>query len=282
MNEVRVIALNIYPVKGCRRIELTEAVVATAGLAASGAGDREWMVVDAQARFITQREFPKLALIRVTATGDALCLAASSASCTMAIPLVRKRSAAREVLVWNSHVRGFDEGDAAAAWLTDYLGVGARLVRFDRTLPRPCNPPFAGDSGAHALFSDGYPFLVIGEASLADLNSRLTARGSAALPMDRFRPNIVLDGLDPYAEDHVDTIETGGIVLRLVKPCTRCQVTTTDQDSTAVGVEPLRTLGEYRMDHGLGGVTFGMNAVLIEGEGRTLSCGATARVSYRF
>ena len=141
---------------------------------------------------------------------------------------------------------------------------------------------FAGDSGAHTLFADGYPVLVIGEASLADLNTRLAARSHPALPMNRFRPNLVLRGLPPFAEDHLDTIVAGDAVLRVVKPCVRCQVTTTDQDSAQVGMEPLRTLGEYRMSERAGGVTFGMNAIVIAGAESPLTTGAAARADYRF
>ena len=286
MNEVRLAALNIYPVKGCRGIALAEALAATTGLCASGTADREWMVVDANACFVTQRQCPRLALVDAATDGDTLWLSApqeGTGVAPLAIPLARARTAAGQVQVWDSRVRGHDEGNAAAAWFTKFLGTEVRLVRFDREMRRHCNPEFAGDSGAHTMFSDGYPFLVAGQASLDDLNSRLSARGAAALPMNRFRPNIVLEGLDAFAEDHIDTIESGGVILRLVKPCVRCRVTTTDQESTAaVGVEPLRTLGEYRMDERMGGVTFGMNAVVIEGSARTLVRGMPVRVEYRF
>ena len=286
MNDVRIAELNIYPVKGCRGIGVADAAVATSGLFTPTVADREWMIVDANARFVTQRQFPRLALVHVAASHDTLWLTdprGGSDEPPLAIPTTRARSGARDVQVWDSHVRGVDEGDAAASWLTRYLGTEARLVRFDREMRRFCNPEFAGESGAHTLFSDGYPLLVIGQASLADLNTRLSNRGAESLPMNRFRPNIVLDGLDAFAEDHIDTIEAGGVTLRLVKPCVRCQVTTTDQDSTAgVGIEPLRTLGEYRMDERMGGVTFGMNAIVAADAGRTIACGMPARVEYRF
>jgi uncharacterized protein len=277
-----VAALNIYPVKGCGGIDLSAAIVTATGLAASGAGDREWMIIDREARFVTQRQMPRLALLRIAVTGDALVLTAPPSAARLTVPLSGNRAAPHAVQVWESHVRGCDEGDVAAAWLTDYLGIEVRLVRFDRTVRRDCNPEYAGDSGAHTMFADGYPYLVIGSASLAELNARLAARGEGALPMNRFRPNIVLDGLDAFAEDYVDTIDVEGTVLRLVKPCTRCQVTTTDQVTAIVGVEPLQTLGEYRMNEQLGGVTFGMNAVAIGGTGRTIARGAQIRVSYRF
>jgi uncharacterized protein YcbX len=188
----------------------------------------------------------------------------------------------REVVVWRSRVPAFDEGDAAARWLSSVLGADVRLVRFDSSHERLCNPVFAGDSGAHTAFADGYPMLVIGDASLAELNGRLTAGGSEALPMNRFRPNIVLSGLEAYDEDHIDTLEADGVKLKLVKPCTRCQITTTDQISAAVGAEPLQTLRSYRMNERLGGVTFGMNAIVVAGVGHPLSVGADVEASLAF
>src|SRR4029450_6915838 len=118
--------------------------------------------------------------------------------------------------------------------------------------------------------------------SLDHLNERLAARGHPALPMNRFRPNGVLSGLDAFAGDHIGTMAVGEVVLGLVKPCTRCQVTTTDQATARVGIEPLRTLGEFRMDAKLDGVTFGMNAIVIEGAGKRLRTGAPVSVDYRF
>ena len=157
----------------------------------------------------------------------------------------------RDVVVWHSRVRGLDAGDGPAQWLSSFLGVPHRILRFDRSHARRCNPEYAGDSGAHTMFADGYPLLVIGQSSLDDLNARLVAKGAEPLPMNRFRPNLVIAGLDPNAEDHLDTLESDGVTLRLVKPCVRCTVTTTDQASGRVGVEPLHTLSTYRRNDAL-------------------------------
>ncbi len=276
---VAVLSLHVYPVKGCGGIDVASAEVATTGLATGGVGDREWMVVDGHGRFVTQREHPQLALVATAVREGALTLAAPGRAPLVVAGAAR---AAREVVVWRSTVCGLDAGDAAAAWLSAHVGVDVRLVRFDRATTRPCNPEYAGDSGAHTLFADGYPLLVIGAASLADLNARMTARGFPALPMNRFRPNVVLAGLPAFDEDHLDTIAVGDVVLRCVKPCTRCRVTTTDQATAHVGEEPLRTLAGYRMDPRFDGVTFGMNAIVVAGAGSTLSAGAPARVDYRF
>jgi uncharacterized protein YcbX len=278
-------ALHIYPVKGCGGIALTRARVAARGLAAvsstAAVGDRQWMTVDADGRFVTQRECPRLALVATSVTPTALRLAAPGMP-ALDVPLDVDATIARDVVVWESRLKALDAGDAAAAWLSSVTGGDVRLVRFDPRARRLCNPLYAGDSGAHTGFADAYPLLVIGEASLADLNARLAAKGAAALPMNRFRPNIVLFGLDPFDEDHVDTISSDGVTLKLVKRCTRCQVTTTDQATAEVGMEPLATLGGYRMDAALEGVTFGMNAIIVAGEGRDLSIGADAHCRFAF
>ncbi len=259
---------------------LRRAEVAVTGLRSSGAGDREWMVVDASGRFLTQREHPRLALVDVAIEGRSLRLSAPAMpACEVA---VAAPGPSREVVVWRSQVLGTDAGEGAARWFSGWLGREVRLVRFDTARARECNREYAGDSGAHTMFADGYPILVANAASLADLNARLAARGHEALPMNRFRPNVVIEGLAAFDEDHIDTIAVGGVTLRLVKPCTRCQVTTIAQDTAEVGVEPLPTLGEFRMDPSVDGVTFGVNAIVVAGGGETIAAGAPAAVSYRF
>jgi uncharacterized protein len=239
------------------------------------------MVVDRRFRFVTQRERPRLALIETHALNGRLTLSAANAG-AIELPDSSKADSSHEVVVWQSKVRGFDAGDPAAQWISSVLGAELRIMRFDHSRPRMCNPDYAGDSGAHTMFSDGYPILVIGEASLADLNGRLRAKGADPLPMNRFRPNVVIDGLDPYEEDHLDTIESDGVILRLVKPCVRCKVTTTDQSSGRVGFEPLPTLSTYRRNDALAGVMFGMNAIVVEGQNRRLALQRTATVRHKF
>ena len=281
MTEATIASLHVYPVKGCRGLSPLSATVAVTGLVVDGVGDREWMVVDRDGRFLTQREMPRMALVGTAVAAGALELSVPSTT-PLRVPLAFPGASTRDVVVWRSAVRGLDMGDVAAGWLSAWLAADVRLVRIDRSDVRACNPEFVGDSGAHTLFADGYPVLVIGESSLSDLNGRLAARGHAALPMNRFRPNVVLRGLPPYAEDHLDTITAGDVVLKCVKPCVRCQVTTTDQESAQVGPEPLLSLGEYRMNEHLGGVTFGINAVVVAGTGSTLTQDAGASASYRF
>jgi len=271
-------ALAVYPVKGCRGLDLSRAQVTPTGLSSEGIRDREWMVVDPGGRFVTQRESPELAQVRTMARAGRLEILVPGH------PPVAPVAGAqvRDVEVWGSSVRGHDAGDPCAHALSKHLGRDVRVVRFDDRLPRPCNPDYVGTSGATTLFSDGYPVLVIGRASLDDLNARLSALGLPAMPMNRFRPNLVIEGLEAYDEDHLDTIVAGAVTLKLVKPCTRCEVTTTDQDTARRNLEPLRTLATYRRDDRLAGVTFGMNAIVAAGAGADLGVGDPADVTFRF
>jgi uncharacterized protein YcbX len=278
MTDVAIAALSLHPVKSCRAIAVERAEVATTGLRAEGVRDREWMVVDPQGRFVTQREMPRMALIEPVIAGGVLTLTVPG----FAPFVLHAQGDARDVVVWRSHVRGFDAGDAVAQALSTFLDAAVRLVRFDDGMPRPCSPDFVGASGATTLFADGYPLLVVGRASLDDLNTRLRARGFPPVPMNRFRPNVVVDGLAAGDEDHVDTLTFGDVELRLVKPCTRCAIITTDQATACRNLEPLRTLSTYRRDDRLAGVTFGMNAIVVGGAGATLAVGARGQAEFRF
>ena len=274
-----VAGLFVYPVKSCGGIALPAAAVTERGLL----HDREWMIVGAAgrpARFVTQREIPRLSLVRTALTDSSLVLSAPGMD-DLAIEFGRAGDRI-DATVWRDTVEAIDQGDAAAGWLSAFTGADLRFVRFDPDVRRPCNTAFAGDSGAHTGFADGYPLLVIGGASLDDLNARLSARGGMALPMNRFRPNLVLDGVEAYDEDHLATIRIAGVELRLVKPCVRCQITTTDQATALVGVEPLATLAGYRNNPRLGGVTFGMNAIVTAGAGAALGVGSPAEIDWAF
>ncbi len=264
--------LNIYPVKGCRGISLPVAMLTPTGLAF----DRHWMVVQPEGRFVTQRECPRLALVATTLDGNRLSLATAGLE---PLTLAEDPCGARvEVQVWGDRCIGIDEGDAAAAWFSRHLQRPVRLVRFDPARPRPGDPEFARDLPAFSEFSDGFAILVVAEASLADLNARL----ATPLPMNRFRPNIVIAGVEAFDEDRMTALTADAIELRLVKACTRCQVTTTDQATAQVSDEPLATLASFRMHAHLGGVTFGQNAVVASGAGRTLRVGQTLHEVWNF
>ena len=268
----RIAALSLYPVKSCRGIAVASVRVTERGLL----HDREWMIVDANGRFLSQREVPALALVRTALSADALELSDNAGS-RVAVPLDRPGTT-REVTVWRDTVPAIDQGSDVASWLSARLGRDVRLVRFDPAFRRACNRAYVGDSGAHTGFADAYPLLVISEASLADLNTRL----ASPLPMNRFRPNVVLGGCEAYDEDHIDTIGAGAIRMKLVKPCTRCQIPTTNQETAERGCEPLATLATYRMNAALDGVTFGVNAIVTDGFGGTLRTGALVQYSLRF
>ena len=265
-------ALFVYPIKSCRGLQRSAALVTERGLA----HDREWMIVDAAGRFISQREVPRLALIVPALSAAALELTAPGMA-AVTIPFDRS-GVTLPVTVWRDRLPAIDQGDAVAAWISAWIGSAARLVRFDPRLRRTCDPAYAGDTEAHTAFADAYPLLVLSEASLADLNQRL----ESPLPLDRFRPNVVLSGVDAYDEDHIDELAVAGVTMKLVKPCTRCLITTTDQETGERGVEPLATLASYRMNDTLGGVAFGVNAIITAGAGAVIRAGAAARCSLRF
>jgi uncharacterized protein YcbX len=217
--------------------------------------DRAFMVVGAgDGRFLSQREEPRLALVAVDLSVGALTLSAPGKG-KVRIDLESPGGARRPVEVWRHRGDGIDQGDAAAGWLSELLGRPLRLVRTPPEHARRVNPERAPEP-AWTSFSDGYPFLLLSEASLAALNRRLPA----PLPMERFRPNLVVRGGEPHAEDGWRRLRIGALELELVKPCERCAVTTVDP-ATGVrsGPEPLLTLARYRRS--AGAVLFGQNAV---------------------
>jgi hypothetical protein len=270
--KARIAALNIYPVKSCRGMPLAAAEVMRTGLL----DDRHWMLVRPNGRFVTQRELPRMALIGTSVGAGGLTLSAPGMP-ELSVPRI-VAGPARPVTVWKFDGRGIDCGAEAAAWATKYLETELSLVAFDQTLPRSCSPDWAGDMPAITEFSDGFPILVISRASLDELNSRLPK----ALPMERFRPNVVIDGVGAYDEDRIHELRVNGVTLRLVKPCTRCSITTTDQERGAVdGVEPLRTLKEYRFDRELRGVAFGQNAIVVDGVGERMRVGDSFDIAWK-
>lgn len=269
---VPIAALSIYPVKSCRGIALESAQLGATGLR----DDRHWMLVRPNGRFVTQRELPRLALVHTAVDADGLTLSAPGMA-----PLRVPRATAGErlaVTVWSFSGGGIDAGEAATDWCTQFLGTPLRLVGFDPGMPRACSAAWTQGIAATTEFADGYPILVISRASLADLNSRLPV----ALPMERFRPNVVIDGVQAYDEDRIHELRADGVTLRLVKGCTRCSITTTDQATgTLDGVEPLATLKTYRHDTVLKGVVFGQNAIVVSGTGRELRVGQSFEPTWK-
>jgi uncharacterized protein len=165
--------------------------------------------------------------------------------------------------VWSSVVDAIPVSREADAWLSKYLGLGCRLVYMPDSTKRQCNPKYAGPGAPLVGFADGYAYLIANTESLADLNARLARKGHGALPMNRFRPNIVVAGAKPYDEDRWGELRIGEAAVRATKPCGRCEVTTTDQSTGEVrGPEPLATLSTFRNSDEFG-VMFGMNFVTV-------------------
>ena len=268
--QARLTQLFIYPVKSARGIALERAEIAATGLM----WDRRWMIVDENALFITQRTHPDLARVVPEITREALVLRAPGLS-DLVVPFDTAGPCLR-VRIWDSHCEALEEGGDAHEWLSRYLGQPLRLVKVSAGMGRVANPNFAKYEPAPINFPDGYPFLVCNSASLADLNHRL----GEPIRMECFRPNLVLEGLAPWAEDHVETLAFAGATLRLVKPCTRCIIPSRDFETGEDAVNPLPILRTFRWSKPLKGVMFGENATLAAGGGE-LTVGSTCGVSYR-
>jgi uncharacterized protein len=262
--------INVYPVKGCRGIPLESATIRRSGLQ----WDRRWMCVDTKGAFLTQRTHPQLARIETRIGSATLDLTAPSLR-TLSLPLAEE-GAPVDARVWQSELTALDQGDAAAAWASDAIGAPARIVRAAAITERHANREFTGATPAPMGFADGYPVLVVNRESLAELNRRMPE----PVPIARFRPNLVIDGLEPFAEDQIDTIVIGPVTLRLVKPCTRCIVTSTDQETGERSTNPLPVLRGFRWNRELKGVTFGENAVVEAGSGESLVRGMTCAVQF--
>jgi hypothetical protein len=277
----RLAALHVHPVKSCGGFAPAEALLVETGLDL----DRAWMVIDGHGEMLTQRELPRLALVRPQVRGDEVVLRAPG---MLALHLrVDQVEAPARVRVWDDEVKAYDMGSLAAQWFSDFLGRPARLMRFDPEQRRLASRDWTGSVEAETTFADAFPLLVASLASLADLNERLARAGQPAVGIERFRPNLVLDGLEPYDEDHVDELRIattdGPVRLKLVKPCVRCTIPNVDPSTAAVSPAVGDELARYRSDPRVkGGVTFGMNAIVLEGSGCTLRVGQSIDVRLNF
>jgi uncharacterized protein YcbX len=272
--------LFVYPIKSCAGIELTEAVLTETGLDL----DRAWMVVDEKGEFVSQRELPRMALVRPQLKHYEVVLRAPG---MLALHLnIEGVEAPVRVRVWDDEVAAYDMGDIAAQWFSDFLGARLRLVRFDPEQQRLSDMKWTQGAAAANQFSDGFPLLVASEASLAELNRRLGEAGQPPVGMERFRPNIVLAGIDAHDEDRLDVIRIAAgeeVQLRPVKPCPRCPIPNIDPATAQVSPEVSDTLQVYRRNEIVGGaVTFGMNAIVQKGEDQTLRVGQAVTADWRF
>ena len=243
--------LNIYPVKSLAGIPLESAVVEERGLQF----DRRWMLVDNDRQFITQREVPRMALVKIDVGSDGMRASLNGSS--IEVPLEPETGETAYVQIWGNKVKAEFYPQEIHNWFTGALGAECRLVSMPETTKRIVSPNYAIRKFIDTVsFADGYPFLVIGEGSLADLNSRL----ADPVPMNRFRPNFVVSGSAPFEEDTWKRIRIGSTEFHVVKPCARCVITTVDQAvGEKNGKEPLKTLSEYRNRDG--NVLFGQNLI---------------------
>jgi uncharacterized protein len=275
----------VYPIKSCAGIALSRAVLLETGLEY----DRHWMVTDEAGGMITQRAHPRMALIRTAFDGDDLVIDAPGMP-TLRTPL-RAESLVdprpMRATVWRDTVDALDTGAQTAEWFTAFFGAPMRLARFLPAYRRIVDESWTAPLTTHTRFADGFPLLVLGQASLDDLNARLSTKGAPGIPANRFRPNLVIEGLEAYDEDFVGEMQIGDAQLRLVKLCSRCPVPSIDQATGAPDPawphEPLDTMSGYRASEQMDGkLTFGKNAVVVESEGVVLEVGQDVEAALDF
>ena len=240
--------INIYPLKSARGIPLVNGVPETRGLA----HDRRWMVVDDSGQFMTQRTSPKMALINTKISVQTLNLNAPGMS-ELSLPLFPTAGESQEVEIWGDRCEAWTSSPQTKKWISEFLGENCNIVFMPDHSNRPVDPDYTVGEN-QVSFSDGFPFLLISEASLNDLNKRLPE----SVEMTRFRPNLVVKNTEPYEEDIWKLIRIGNCELQVVKPCSRCVLTTVDPETGKYsGKEPLRTLATFRKENGK--VLFGQN-----------------------
>ena len=253
----RISSLHTFPIKSCGGTSLQRAEVTGKGFRY----DRHWMVVDPDGVFLTQRQIPKLALVRPEVQGETLLLAGQGDSNQIAISIAAD-GPKTEVRIWGSACKAIEDGDEAAIWLSQYLDTESRLVHMDEEFVRG-----TPNEDARLEFADSYPFLLLSEGSLEDLNTKIEENAGHSIPMNRFRPNIVVDAPSPFEEDSWANIQIGGVKFEIAEHAIRCATTTVNQATGERGKEPLRTLAQYRraQHHGKNlGVVFGQRVTNLD------------------
>lgn len=248
MSNISVSQLSIYPVKSCRGIQLKSTLYEDFGLK----NDRRWMVVDDNGVMLTQRKHSNMCLINVELTGTGIQI--STAKMDPVQVTIPTSANTRKVKVWNDECTAYDAGDEAANWLSQFLEISCRLVYFPEDEIRQVDLDYAKE-GDKTAFSDGFPLLLISQASLDDLNSRL----DSPITMNRFRPNIVVEGCQPFAEDSWKKIKIGNIDYSVVKPCGRCVIPSINPETAEREAEPTKTLIAYRKRENK--IFFGQNVI---------------------
>jgi uncharacterized protein len=262
--------LFVYPLKSARAVSCPRVRLTATGFE----WDRQWMLINAHGVFLSQRTHPQLACVVPELGAQELWLHAPHLA-PLRLPLT-SGGARRSVRVHRDACVGVDEGDAAGEWASLVAGEPARVVRVPAHTERFANPAFAGRVPAPMGFADGFPVLVCNQASLVELNTHLPE----PIPMERFRPNVVLEGLPPWAEDRIDVLTVDGVTLRLVKPCTRCTIPSIDQQTGQPSTDPTPVLRQLRFDKVLKGLTFGENAVIAAAQRSEIARGAACEVSF--
>jgi uncharacterized protein YcbX len=282
-------SLHSYPVKSCAGLTHQQATITPGGLE----NDRHWVIVDQYGIFMTQRTYPRMALVRPRVEDGILTLSAPGMP-DITVPRPTPDAArAVPVRIWAADTLGADEGDTVAQWLSDFLGTPCRLLREHPDARRIASPDHVdtwidkhgeweqGFSHEHRFgFADGFPFLVTSQSSLDELNRQLLDKSAAPITMNRFRPNIVVDGLDAYDEDHLIGMRIGGLAFAFVKACARCPIPNIDPATAAVGIEPGPTLKAHRMFPQ--GMLFGVNAVMTGAEHATVRVGDDVEPEFSF
>lgn len=246
---ILVTGLYVYPIKSLQGVEVSEAEVLERGFKY----DRRWMIVDENNKFITQRTHPHLSQIKIKFSGNSI-IASYSGYGDLEIPLSIESGEKVRVSVWEHQVEALEANDEQNKWISQIVGVPCKLVFMPENSSRPINPERARNN-ENVSFADGYPYLIISEASLQDLNSRM----DEDLPMNRFRPNIVVSGVSPYVEDGWKDFSIGNVDFYGTHSCKRCVFTTIDQETGKKGAEPLKTLAAYRREGK--DVIFGLNVM---------------------
>ena len=278
MIEVSLSKLYVYPIKSCRGYSVSDIEIAETGLK----HDRTFMLVDKQTHhFVTQRTFPQMSLISTEyKLGTIVVRAPGMLRLDLPLDIVGD---VIQVSVWQDKVNAFDMGDVAAHWFSTFLKHAVRLVRFDPEGDRICSRRWTGAQTGKVEFADGFSLLVMSSASLAHINQRLEEKAAKPVSMNRFRPNIVLDNLEPFEEDAIDTLRLGDIVLKFVKPCSRCEIPNIEVETGQMMQEPMMTLASFRSNSKMkGAICVGMNAVVIGGAGKSLQTGqlGTAQIAF--
>lgn len=288
---VHVSGLYVYPIKSCGGFSLQQSAIGMAGLQ----NDRRWMVVTPNGMFLTQRGLPAMACIGTSIQDGFLTVTAPGMPrLDVPIDVVEDDDSVRcQVTVWRDDVDAVDEGDLAAQWFSAALQTPCRLVKVHPQAHRVAGVDFVTDwllahpesegfAPKHVYaFADGYPVLLATDASLEEVNRRLGLRGLAPVGMDRFRPNVVLSGVDAFEEDYMTMVQVGNVRLGLVKPCVRCEIPNTDQTTGIRYAEPMSTLTEFRSQPE-GGVTFGENAIVDAPAHAIIAVGDVAEITLDF